>query len=300
MPEIDFSPFGPDIVKGQRSDVVNRAIWCCIAPYILYPQHRIPRENVRTFYLAKILIDLDGLPKKKLQARDRRIIEDTRKLHDLMGWIRALIDAPSSTDVRDFEWGRKNELTRNDYLTVHRVILLYLRMQRNPDKDVWLSMENAKIICQSEPLQDRHSGRNKIDAALRDYKKSSSLIFGMLQALANDGIRTALLVPQRTHVEALCEKGHEYVQDGLRYATYAQRVLTTAKPRNSKKAWLSKGTGWMLPDMPAFEQEEIGKLLQPLTEQEKSYVRNAPERIKKRSATPRPPTENPSPVPQEQ
>ena len=87
MPEIDFIPFEPDILKEQSSQAVDRAIWCCIAPYILYPRHRTPRENIRTFYLAKILLDLDEIPKKRLQARDRRIIEDTRKLHDLVGWI---------------------------------------------------------------------------------------------------------------------------------------------------------------------------------------------------------------------
>ena len=38
----------------------------------------------------------------------------------------------------------------------------------------------------------------------------------------------------------------------------------------------------MLPEQVTFEEEAIGKLLQPLTDQEKSYLRDAPERIKRR------------------
>ena len=215
-----------------------------------------------------------------------------------MGWIRALVDAPPREDVRDIDWGGKRKLVRRDYLTVHRIISLYLRMERHRDKDAWLSMKSARKICQSDPMQDRHSGKNKIEDALRDYKKSSSLIFGMLQASANDGNRTTLLVPQRVHLEALCEKGHEYVREGLRYAAYAQRILITAKPRNTNKPWLSRRDCWTLPDVTTFEQEEIRALLQPLTEQEKSCL--AKGRARKKPVTPRLTPENPVPVLQEQ
>ena len=177
---------------------MDRAIWCCIAPYLLYPRSRNPRERAKTSYLAQLLLDLYGI--SKLPTRDRWINEQTFKLHDTIGWIRALVDAPSKTDIRDFAWGQKNKETRSDYLTTHRVIALCLRLEHNRDKDIWFSIENAKIICQSEPLKDYHSGRNKIDDALRYYKKSSHLIFGMLQAAANDGNHSALRVPERKHV----------------------------------------------------------------------------------------------------
>jgi hypothetical protein len=174
MPEINFTPFGQDILEEQPSEAVNRAIWCCIAPYILRPRHKIMIENVRSLYLAKLLLDLDGFPKKE-QTRYRRIIEDTRNIHDLVGWIRALINAPPGKDVRDIDWGGKRKLVRRDYLTVHRIVSLYLRMERHRDKDVWLSMKNARKICQSDPMQDRHSGKNKIEDALRDRPFNSEV-----------------------------------------------------------------------------------------------------------------------------
>ena len=130
------------------------------------------------------------------------------------------------------------------------------------------------------------------------YKKSSHLIFGMLQAAANDGKRDELILPEFEHVDMLGEKGHLFVRDGLLYAAYAQRKLTSVKPRNAKKAWLSRREAWMLPDGVGNQDEQIGKLFKPLTEPERSYVRDAPERVKKRPPAPRPPLENSSPVQQ--
>ena len=95
-------------------------------------------------------------------------------------------------------------------------------------------------MCLGDPLRDYHSGENKIRDALTKYKKSAHFIFGMLQAAANDGNRSALLVPERKHLELLGKRGHQFVRDGLRYAAYAQYKITSAKLRN-------RGKGWLLP-----------------------------------------------------
>ena len=118
----------------------------------------------------------------------------------------------------------------------------------------------------------------------------------MLQAAANDGLCDKLILPKLEHVDMLTDKGHLFVRDGLLYAAYAQRKLSSLKPRNTKKAWLSRREAWMLPEGVRSQNEQIGKLFEPLTEREISYVRDAPERVKKRPPAPRPPLENSSPV----
>ena len=120
MPEIDFTPFEPDILEEQSSGSVDRAIWCCIAPYLLRPKSKRMREKIRTHYLAQLVLDLHN-PKKKLAALDRRIKQLAFDVHtDTIGWIQALIDTPATTDIKEYEWAQDDEKTTKDYLTTHQ------------------------------------------------------------------------------------------------------------------------------------------------------------------------------------
>jgi hypothetical protein len=291
MPEINFAPFGQDILKKQTSEAVNRAIWCCIAPYLLRPKSKRMISNLKTTYLAQLVLDLDRI---KLKSSDRRIKQMAYEWQsNTRGWIEALVDAPNRSDIDDYEWGLEDSETKTDYLTTYRIVALYLRMIRSIKEEknnrkkekIWFSIQNAIFICQSDPLQGYHSADDKIWDALRRYKKSSHLIFGMLQAAANAGTQNKLIPPTLEHVDLLREKGHESVRDGLQYAAYAQRELTSAKPRNTRKPWLLRQEAWMLPKGVGNQDEQIERMFAPLTEQEISYVRNAPERVKRRLRT---------------
>jgi hypothetical protein len=241
MPEINFVPFGQDILKKRTSEAVNRAIWCCIAPHLLRPKSKRMISNLKATYLAQLVLDLDRI---KLKSSDRRIKQMAYEWQsNTLGWIEALVDAPNRSDIDDYEWGLEDSETKTDYLTTYRIVALYLRMIRSIKEEknnrkkekIWFSIQNAIFICQSDPLQGYHSADDKIWDALRRYN--------------------------------------------------AQRELTSAKPRNTRKPWLLRQEAWMLPKGVGNQDEQIERMFAPLTEQEISYVRNAPERVKRRLRT---------------
>ena len=126
MPDIDFTPFGPEILKEQRTDAVDRAIWCCIAPYLLRPKSKQIISNIKATYLAQLVLDLDRV---KLTSLDRRIKQKAYEWQsNTLRWIEALVDAPDRTDIKDYEWGQEDPDVKKDYLTTYRIVSLYLRM----------------------------------------------------------------------------------------------------------------------------------------------------------------------------
>lgn len=270
MVAMTFKPFNKTLFKGRPTEYHKRAMWACIAPYLISldrpgkeerPKIDIRgqiqkqskpsriRWRIRSVYLARFLLFADDgnsrTPRKGNGPNpSKNIIASILHSQPLMEWISDLIDAPSNKSLK-IRWRNSSK----DLLTVFKIASVYLRMQASDDERARWSLESAKRICRA-PISKGDWWRSKryIGKALRRHRASTHIIFGMIQAiLEKEAEGGPLPVANTKHVKELRLRGWKYVTTGVQYAAYAQDRLTTTVPRHARESWLNPDQLWCLP-----------------------------------------------------
>lgn len=294
MVAMTFKPFNKTLFKGRPTEYQKRAMWACIAPYLIsrdkpgkeqqpkidsrghIRQQSKPsrvRWRIRSVYLGRFLLFTDNanegtLRKGKGSNSSRDIRASILRSQPLLEWISDLIDAPSKNNLR-IRWRKSSK----DLLTVFKVVSVYLRMQASDDERVRWSLDRAKRICREPSTEgDWWKYKRYIDDALTRHRASAHIIFGMIQAiLEKEAQGGPLSVAKTKHVKELRLRGWRYVTTGIQYAAYAQDRLTTAVPKHASGSWLKPDELWCLPSF--AKRKQIPKIrLDKLTKAEISCL----------------------------
>ena len=300
MVSITFKPFQERLFQARQTQSHKRAIWACIAPYLLSkdkPPSRQPepkfdirgktrkqskptkfRWRLRSVYLGEFLLFASNAktrtprntPEQSKGLREKKdnsirkiyaLALDSQPLED---WIFDLIHAPSKRSLKA-TWRK----SARDLIIVFKVVSVYLRMDASQEEVVRSSLGNAKRICRAPSRKgDWWKTKRYIERALSRHKASAHIIFGMLQAIIETNAKGGSLpVAKVKHVDELRLAGWKYVTRGIQYATYAQDRLTTLQPKHASGSWLKREELWCLPKF--AEPERKPKIrLDKLTESE--------------------------------
>lgn len=188
MVTMTFKPFSENLFKGRPSEYHKRAMWACIAPYLISPdrpgkeqkpkidirgqiwkQSKLSRIRwrIRSVYLGRLLLFVDDRPNLS-----KNIIASILRSQPLMEWISDLIDAPSNKGLK-IRWRKSSK----DLLTVFKIVSVYLRMQASADDRARWSLESAKRICRAPSSKgDWWKSKRYIGKALRRHRASTHII----------------------------------------------------------------------------------------------------------------------------